>query len=341
MDRFFSTPSSSGVGFSIDGPTVAGIPLLTQSERGFEPRTCDELEDVFQKQAGLAIDSKDLHDRLSAIARAMNAGDMALAAIATSQLRPRTRPTSDRDVAGLGKASVDDPVHPGWPAGSPDGRGGKFRPHESAGAAASAAAAAVALAADRLARIERLQARRSIRAVLIRFLSPKRLARLGLEIGGEAIPGLDVVDSALLAEEVADLAAGIMENNLEVDAALAFVRQGPHALEELTMSAEDQPFASFADFKKLDLEKVFGEAGNGYEYHHIVEQSSGLSAAELNSTSNIVRIPKLLHEEVNAAYSRYDDLLGSSLRQSLTNSSFEERRAAGLNVLRKLGIIQP
>jgi hypothetical protein len=28
------------------------------------------------------------------------------------------------------KASPDDPKHPGWPAGTPDGRGGKFRPKD-------------------------------------------------------------------------------------------------------------------------------------------------------------------------------------------------------------------
>lgn len=30
------------------------------------------------------------------------------------------------------KASADDSKHPGWPAGTPDGRGGKFRPKDSA-----------------------------------------------------------------------------------------------------------------------------------------------------------------------------------------------------------------
>jgi hypothetical protein len=33
------------------------------------------------------------------------------------------------------KASADDPQHPGWPAGTPDGRGGKFRPKDGSAAA--------------------------------------------------------------------------------------------------------------------------------------------------------------------------------------------------------------
>jgi hypothetical protein len=35
------------------------------------------------------------------------------------------------------KASPDDPKHPGWPAGTSDGRGGKFRPKDGAAAAAT------------------------------------------------------------------------------------------------------------------------------------------------------------------------------------------------------------
>ena len=33
----------------------------------------------------------------------------------------------------LGKASPDDPVHPGWPAGAPDSQGGRFRPKDGDG----------------------------------------------------------------------------------------------------------------------------------------------------------------------------------------------------------------
>ena len=35
--------------------------------------------------------------------------------------------------AALLKASPDDTLHPGWPAGTPDGQGGKFRPKDGAG----------------------------------------------------------------------------------------------------------------------------------------------------------------------------------------------------------------
>lgn len=37
------------------------------------------------------------------------------------------------------KASPDDPQHPGWPAGAPDGQGGKFRPKDNGGNITTAA----------------------------------------------------------------------------------------------------------------------------------------------------------------------------------------------------------
>jgi hypothetical protein len=49
------------------------------------------------------------------------------------QLDPRLRShviRDDADQPAALKASPDDPKHPGWPAGSPDGRGGKFRPKD-------------------------------------------------------------------------------------------------------------------------------------------------------------------------------------------------------------------
>ena len=62
---------------------------------------------------------------------------------------------------------------------------------------------------------------------------------------------------------------------------------------------DEKSFPSYNSFKRADLAKVYGPAGDGYQYHHIVEQSAegDISASELNSTRNIVRIPKLLHEE--------------------------------------------
>jgi hypothetical protein len=45
---------------------------------------------------------------------------------AANSAKPSVKPA-------LGKASPDDPEHPGWPAGTPGGRGGKFRPKDAEG----------------------------------------------------------------------------------------------------------------------------------------------------------------------------------------------------------------
>ncbi|MDI9847274.1 hypothetical protein QM467_04265 [Rhodoblastus sp. 17X3] len=119
-------------------------------------------------------------------------------------------------------------------------------------------------------------------------------------------------------------------------------KKGPYSLEQLRVSPDDKSFLSFSEFKKIDLAKYFGPAGDGYEYHHIVEQSSSgdIPESELQSTANIVRIPRLLHEEINGEYSRWQDKFDSSLRTSLSDASFGERWDAGINVMREIGILK-
>lgn len=49
------------------------------------------------------------------------------------QYDPRLRShviRGESDQPAAAKASPDDPKHPGWPAGTPDGRGGQFRPRD-------------------------------------------------------------------------------------------------------------------------------------------------------------------------------------------------------------------
>lgn len=53
------------------------------------------------------------------------------------------------------------------------------------------------------------------------------------------MPGVDALDTAALIEDVAELAADMADENTAVDAAAAFVDQGPRTLEELVMSSEE------------------------------------------------------------------------------------------------------
>jgi hypothetical protein len=125
-------------------------------------------------------------------------------------------------------------------------------------------------------------------------------------------------------------------------AAIEFVQNGPHDLEQLRVSPADEAFSSFGEFKKFDFQKRFGPAGDGYDYHHIVEQSASgdISERELQSTQNIIKIPRLLHEEISAQYSQWKRDYDGSLRASLDGASFADRWDAGLKVMRKIGILK-
>ena len=179
---------------------------------------------------------------------------------------------------------------------------------------------------------------------MIKVLTAKRIARLALLFAGEFVPGLETVDTVMLLKDIAGITAEFLAENKAVDVALEYTKRGPYTLDELTVGNEVESFSSFDTFKKVDLEKRFGPAGEGYEYHHIVEQGANrglISAEQINSTSNIIRIPKLLHEEVNAVYSHSDPMnaLGQSLREKMRGTSFDVQRAYGLRVLRDLGIL--
>ena len=120
------------------------------------------------------------------------------------------------------------------------------------------------------------------------------------------------------------------------------MRCDPRKLDELRVDTEDKSFPSHDAFKKVDLVKIYGSAGEGYEYHHIVEQSAAgdIAASDLNSTRNIVRIPKLLHEEINSVYGKKDRNTRLSGRDELKGKSFEERFNRGLKAMRDVGIIE-
>lgn len=176
------------------------------------------------------------------------------------------------------------------------------------------------------------------------MLNPELAARLFGEAASNAVPGLDVIGDAALARDAFKLAEDVASLKTDTDVAVAFARQGPRSLEELRVVERDEAFRTFDAFKKLNLVKHFGPAGNGYEYLQIVEQVSGgnLPASEIQSTRNIVRIPRLLHEEINAAFEKTVDPSGRgpSLRASLKGKSFDEQWREGLRVMRKVGLLE-
>jgi hypothetical protein len=227
------------------------------------------------------------------------------------------------------KASPDDPKHPGWPAGTEGGRGGEFRPKD---------------ASELTQKVKSLIARRALRARLLATL------RIGLEALANVIPGVDVAADVLMAADIARTVVEFRRLAIDAVAALDFVKDGPHSLEDLQVSSNGyEEFSSYDRFYKgefsLDLlAKRFGPAGDGYQYHHIVAQgganADNIPPERLHNTDSIIRLPAILHEAVNAEYLKEQPGTGMTKYQWLQTQPYNVQREEGLKILRKLYILR-
>jgi hypothetical protein len=302
----------------------------------------------------------------------MNEGDLARAAICTVHMR--LPPLHDERAARrarrfdrLAKASDDDPVHPGWPAGTPGGVGGRFRPKTSEermlllpqapalpaviGAAGLSPTALATKRAVRFAITARLKAWNDQLADMRTQIHPhddwNALDRMKAKLRD--------LNSALLLDEMETMIASLKETHEDIKAAIEFARGGPKTLEELRVSDEDIGFASMDAFKKSDgdeidleqffLEKRFGPAPLGCEYHHVCEQKINLGNIDphfLHSAINIVILPRLLHIGVSADTSSLIDRDGRKIvaRRWLKTQTFDEQYKFGVDQLQRLGIVE-
>lgn len=159
IQEFRLSPAGEG-GVSCDkaGAFIASIPILERVRRSgrdvWQPRDCADLSERVSAQYGLPVDLSSKAGGIAAIARALNAGDVARAQIAALLLRipdplPLSKAASSRqDIIALvrdldwsGMLKWDPDEHPRWPAASAEGRGGEFAPKDGAGAAASESSA--------------------------------------------------------------------------------------------------------------------------------------------------------------------------------------------------------
>jgi len=199
------------------------------------------------------------------------------------------------------------------------------------------------VAREAVQKLQRVILRRAIKAGAQYMLKPSRLT---LEALSNVIPGVDVIGDAMAVRDAMQTAAEVAELTTETKAALDFIGRGQQTVDALKMKgAPHEVFESFGAFKKTDdlveLYKRFGRPLPGWEYHHIVEQgAANVTAAQVNSTDNIVMIPKFLHEEITAEFASRSEASGPTLRQSLKNKSFHEQYEAGVDVMRKLGIVR-
>src|SRR5262249_49235621 len=141
--------------------------------------------------------------------------------------------------------------------------------------------------------IKRLALRRAIRALVMQGL------KTVLEVGANAVPFLGEAADVLLVHQLAGTFLDFYRLKICTKAALDFLDSAPYRLEDLQVSPDNESFSSYDAFYKgfldqEDLEKRFGRAGDGLEYHHVVEQggtnAATIPAEKLQSTENIVRI---------------------------------------------------
>lgn len=96
--------------------------------------------------------------------------------------------------------------------------------------------------------------------------------------------------------------------------------------------ASVKKFDSFTDFKK-----TIGSAGEGNDWHHIVEQNqiinSGFSRQEIHNTLNIVPIDAYIHRKISGHYSSIEPISGLRVRDWLAGKSYEFQYQYGLDII--------
>lgn len=78
------------------------------------------------------------------------------------------------------------------------------------------------------------------------------------------------------------------------------------------------------------------------ELHHVVEQCqskdyrSGFSGSRINSTDNLMWLPKDVHADVSAYYSSRPRGFDETVRNSMNGMSFEDQYKFGMDVIRRV-----
>ena len=103
-----------------------------------------------------------------------------------------------------------------------------------------------------------------------------------------------------------------------------------------TAGAGSRPFRAWKSFS--GFKKAMGPAGDGKQWHHIVEQTPGnakqFGPEALHNAENVIPLDETLHRRVSAFYStKQPDLIGTSsltVRQWLSTQSYQAQRDFGL-----------
>jgi hypothetical protein len=211
------------------------------------------------------------------------------------------------------KAAVDDPIHPGWPARTPDSKGGQFRPKDGE---TVVAANTPGLGHNQGPPLEEPPK-----------IPPKPPAT------PQVLNNFIKAAASWLAAAGKNAAAGYLRILQQVYwvtmLALPYIRaylSPPKTLNELQQDALNPQV--------------------GYNIHHVVEQTparnDGYPEDMINGPDNLVRIPTLKHWQINGWYGerneKYDNL---SPREYLRGKSWEERMRVGKEALILFKVLKP
>jgi hypothetical protein len=157
----------------------------------------------------------------------------------------------------------------------------------------------------------------------------------------EAAGGVRATTAAASAERIIVSASEGSVRAILPRNALAMSSQGSQASARAgaVVSKTYRAFKSFRAFKR-----AMGSAGEGKNWHHVVEQHAGnvkrFGAEALHNTENVIKVETAVHTEISAFYSSSQPELGGMVvREWLRTQSYEQQRAYGLEILRRFGVI--
>ncbi len=171
------------------------------------------------------------------------------------------------------------------------------------------------------------------------------LVQLGISVFG-FVPGVgdaaDVVNAGISAMrgntgdaafDVAAAATGPLGNTAAVGNRLRkLAKIFKKADNALRIVDDAKVFRSFGELKR-----VLGPAGDGMDWHHIVEQCRCVKFGSdgIQNTENVVALMRGLHHKINAHYSSKRAFTeGKTVRDWLAGKSFEQQRAYGVQILK-------
>nr|WP_225411831.1 hypothetical protein [Stigmatella hybrida] len=217
-----------------------------------------------------------------------------------------------------------------------------------------------------VAEVDRSTTFEEIRAAGLKFSKvmgdkgAKALVMLAMVAVGNTTAGMAAKMPTLLGAGKAALVAEAQLNIRYSSAALAQVESvsinaegvivalAPNAVAmtaRATGRVDGETKADFVAFKSMrDFKNAMGAAGEGKNWHHIVEQTPGnverFGREALHNTENVIAIDSKIHALISAFYSSKREFTDNMVvRKWLRGKSYEEQRAFGLTVLKQFGVI--